>query len=93
MKLPQDYTQLTQPQRREVREAYVQQQDDKCAHCQESLSGKPARSIQRKSVNLDLFPPNFLRWPVHLHHCHDTGMTIGAIHARCNAVLWQYHGE
>jgi hypothetical protein len=28
-----------------------------------------------------------------LHHCHQTGLTIGAVHAKCNAVLWQYHGE
>jgi hypothetical protein len=42
---------------------------------------------------LSLFPKNFLKWPVHLHHSHDTGMTIGAVHSYCNAVLWQYHNE
>ena len=47
----------------------------------------------RMYITNSLFPPNFFKWPVHLHHSHDTGMTIGAVHARCNAVLWQYHGE
>lgn len=32
-------------------------------------------------------------YPVHLHHDHKTGLTIGAVHAKCNAVLWQYYGE
>ena len=36
---------------------------------------------------------NFFKWPVHLHHCHDTGMTTGAVHCYCNAVLWQYPGK
>jgi hypothetical protein len=40
-----------------------------------------------------LFPPNFLKYPVHLQHNHDTDMTEGAVHARCNAVMWQYHGR
>lgn len=34
-----------------------------------------------------------LRYPVHLQHNHDTGMTEGAVHARCNAVMWQYLGR
>jgi hypothetical protein len=49
--------------------------------------------VMSKKINVDLFPPNFFKWPVHLHHDHRTGMTIGAVHCRCNAVLWQYHGE
>jgi len=44
-------------------------------------------------INENLFPPKFLNWPVHLHHDHKTGMTVGAVHSHCNAVLWQYHNE
>jgi hypothetical protein len=40
-----------------------------------------------------LFPELFLKYPVHLHHSHVTGLTIGAVHAYCNAVLWVYHDE
>ena len=31
--------------------------------------------------------------PIHLHHDHDTDLTIGAVHAYCNAILWEYHNE
>ena len=40
-----------------------------------------------------LFPESFFKYPVHLHHSHDTGKTIGAVHAYCNAVLWEYYGQ
>jgi hypothetical protein len=30
---------------------------------------------------------------IHLQHCHKTNMTEGAVHAYCNAVLWQYEGK
>lgn len=93
MKLPVDYTAISQTQRKRVREEYVRIQGGKCSHCGEPLTSPPAKSIMNKSINLKLFPPNFLKWPVHLHHSHVTGLTIGAVHARCNAVLWQYHGE
>ena len=40
-----------------------------------------------------LFPAFFLSHPIHLQHNHETNMTEGAVHARCNAVLWQYEGR
>jgi ribosomal protein L34E len=91
--LPVDYRTLTQPERRAVREEYARQQSGKCAHCGNDLMGAARDDILAKRVNARLFPPNFFKWPVHLHHCHKTGMTIGAVHNHCNAVLWQYHGE
>jgi hypothetical protein len=84
---------MSQPERAKMRAEYVREQDGKCRHCGAPLDQEPPQSITGKSINWKRFPPNFLRWPVHLHHSHDTGMTIGAVHARCNAVLWQYHGE
>jgi hypothetical protein len=92
-KLPVNYNALTQRERRVVREQYISEQDGKCHHCHAPLDGEPSVEIRSESINLRLFPPNFLSNPVHLHHNHNTGMTIGAVHARCNAVLWQYHGE
>lgn len=93
MALPVDYTKLTPTERREVRLEYINRQGGKCQHCGASLTGKPSREIERLPINRRLFPESFFKWPVHLHHCHDTGMTIGAVHNKCNAVLWQYHGE
>ena len=90
---PVNYDALTQPQRRQVRERYIDEQGGLCAHCKGSLLDEPPEAIRDKRVNWKLFPPNFTRYPVHLHHNHETGMTIGAVHALCNAVLWQFHGE
>jgi hypothetical protein len=93
MKLPVDYTKLQPYERKKVREEYIRVQKGICKHCKMPLDGPPDERVQALRINLSLFPPGFLDHPVHLHHNHDTGMTIGAIHARCNAVLWQYYGE
>jgi hypothetical protein len=93
MKLPIDYNKLTQLQRKRVRDEYVKLQRGKCYHCDEYLHKSPTKEINELDINLALFPPNFLKYPIHLHHDHVTGLTIGAVHSRCNAVLWQYHGE
>lgn len=90
---PADYNLMTQPERARLRGEYVTAQNGKCHHCGEPLAGEPAARIRQKPINWRLFPPNFRKWPVHLHHSHKTGMTIGAVHSLCNAVLWQYHGE
>lgn len=93
MDLPVNYNEIHYTERRKVREEYVKRQGGNCCHCGAPLSGEPTKEIKEKWVNRRLFPPNFFKWPVHLHHNHDTGMTIGAVHNRCNAVLWQYHDE
>ena len=61
--------------------------------CLEPLEGNPHENIQESALNLKLFPPGFLRYPMHLQHNHDTDMTEGAVHAKCNGVMWQYHGR
>jgi hypothetical protein len=91
--LPARYKSLTPDQRREARREYARLQDGKCHYCKGSLAEGPPPEIQSKPINWRRFPQNFLRWPLHLHHSHDSGMTIGVVHARCNAVLWEYHGE
>lgn len=91
--LPVNYDDLHYTKRRMIREEYIKQQDGKCCHCGESLYENPCASVLNLPVNRRLFPPNFFKWPIHLHHNHETGMTIGAVHNYCNAVLWQYCGE
>ena len=93
MKLPVDYTKISQPERRKVRLAYIELQKNRCAFCQEPLDGKPSQDVLNKPISSKMFPVGFLLHPIHLHHNHKTGMTIGAVHARCNAVSFQYHGE
>lgn len=91
--LPIDYTTLEWWQRKEVREQYVREQDGKCYFCNEDLSLPAPKKIQLKRIDCALFPDNFLKYPIHLQHNHDTGMTEGAVHNYCNAVLWQYEGK
>lgn len=93
MKLPVNYTTLLPSTRREVREEYIRRQKGKCYHCKNLLNEKPRSAVIKLPVNKSLFPPNFFHYPVHLHHDHESGMTIGAVHNYCNAVLWQYFGE
>lgn len=91
--VPAVYEELDWQERKEVREQYVRLQDNKCYHCKSDLRRDPPKSITDKKINWRLFPTGFRDYPVHLHHSHKTGLTIGAVHNYCNAVLWQYHGE
>lgn len=93
MKLPVDYKKLSSCERKIAREEYMKIQNGKCIYCKNDLSLPAHNKILKKYINKKLFPKNFFDWPVHLHHDHNTGMTIGAVHCHCNAVLWQYHGE
>lgn len=84
---------LTMQERRKVREQYIAEQKGLCFYCKEPLSGDPNETVKAKEVNWSLFPPNFLRHPVHLQHDHETDLTEGAVHALCNAVMWEYEGR
>lgn len=93
MELPVKYDSLSAKQKKEVREEYVRVQNRLCMFCHKSLDFQPPKEVTCKKINWKLFPPNFLKYPVHLQHCHKTGLTEGAVHSYCNAVLWQYHGR
>ena len=93
MKLPINYNKTVWQVRRQARDQYVVNQEGRCYHCKCLLSKKPPKSITNIPLTAHLFPENFFNWPVHLHHNHHTGMTIGAVHNYCNAVLWEYHNE
>jgi len=93
MELPVDYNSLHWTERKKVREEYIKVQNGLCHYCGNPLDGEPSEEVKAKRITEKLFPESFFKWPVHLHHCHNTGMTIGAVHNKCNAVLWEYHGE
>jgi len=92
-KLPVDYNKLHWTERREVREQYITEQEQKCFYCGHSLEEEAPKEIRDKQIHWDLFPEGFLKYPIHLQHNHDTGMTEGAVHNYCNAVMWQYEGK
>lgn len=92
-KLPVLYSQMDWRDRRAVREQYIKEQNGMCMFCKCDLNGPVPKSVTSKKINWQLFPPNFLKYPVHLQHDHDTDLTEGAVHAYCNAVMWQYYGR
>ena len=87
---PQHYPSLGTKERAVLRQQYSRVQGFTCYYCAGDLSIRPPED---KAIIWRLFPKHFLKYPVHLHHNHKTGLTIGAVHAYCNAVLWQYHKE
>lgn len=93
MKLPVVYNDLNWKQRQKVRAEYIKIQNEKCMYCGESIWNEAPMHIKTKEINWSLFPPNFLKYPIHLQHNHDTGLTEGVVHNYCNAVMWQYEGE
>lgn len=88
--LPARYDELSPTAKRLVREEYARLQGGRCWYCSEMLSGPPSAEVQSKSVDGVVWPQGFFDWPVHLHHDKVTGLTIGAVHCRCNAVSFKY---
>jgi len=94
-KLPVKYSTLNwkKGEKAIVRKQYIEEQENLCYYCNNPLDKEPPDEIKNKSINWRLFPKNFLDHPIHLQHNHVTDMTEGAVHAYCNAVLWQYEGR
>ena len=84
---------LTRSQCQDVREQYEADQNGDCFHCGVPLYEDPPGWVVSKRIDWSMFPKGFLNHPVHLHHDHNTGLTEGAVHAYCNAVMWQYEGR
>lgn len=88
--LPVDYRGLNWQARRAVRHQYVEMQHNECFYCGDSLDGEVSTELTDIPIDWSLFPQNFLAYPVHLQHNHKTGMTEGAVHSFCNALMWNY---
>lgn len=88
--LPVMYDELHPSEKAAVRRQYIEEQEGMCFWCGLHLNEEPPFV---KPVNLKLFPPGFLEHPIHLQHNHDTGLTEGAVHAYCNAMMWQIYGR
>lgn len=93
VELPVHYDSTSSWDRKSVLEQYTREQGGNCCHCKKSLRRAPAPAVADLRVDKARFPEGFFKHPIHLHHDHNTGMTIGAVHAHCNAVLFEYHGE
>ena len=90
---PVNYNNTPYWERKTIREQYIEEQEGKCYYCGEDIHKEPPLRITDVKINWKRFPKNFLKYPIHLQHCHKTGMTEGAVHAYCNAVMWQHEGK
>jgi hypothetical protein len=92
MDLPVRYSSLRKKseKKRAVREEYIRRQNGNCCFCGESLTSRSPYEEDGTPVHEERYPAAFFDNPVHLHHDHTTDMTIGAIHAYCNAVSFDY---
>ena len=93
MQLPVDYTKLDFVKKKLVRLQYIEEQKGLCYYCGCPLNEDAPSFIKNKPINWKLFPTHFRKYPIHLQHNHITGMTEGAVHSYCNAVMWQYEGR
>jgi len=84
------YSKMSPQKRRFRREEFVNEQGGLCFWCKLPLTGPPR---EKPKINWSLFPKDFLKYPVHLQHCHKTDKVEGAVHAYCNAIMWQYHAR
>lgn len=76
--------------RAQVRRELAIKQLNLCWHCKGRLEEPP---LDKRGVNAKLFPTGFFQHPIHLHHDHKTDLCLGAVHAQCNAILWQYYHQ
>lgn len=91
--LPALYDKLTSIERGAVRQQYSRLQNWSCFFCGTSLWHDAPQELRDLPIDWDLFPEQFLKYPVHLQHDHNTGLTEGSVHAYCNAFMWQYFGR
>jgi hypothetical protein len=93
MLTPANYSKLNFIEKANLRKAYIVEQKRLCWYCKHNIHKPAPDFIMEKPINKKLFPENFFNSPIHLHHDHETGKTIGAVHCHCNAVLWQFEGK
>ncbi len=95
-KFPQRYRDLNSNQRRKLRDEYIEYFNGRCMYCDELLDDEPHEFVRQSADQIDWDDlaggkEGFLKNPVHLHHDHQTGLTLAAIHAMCNAHSWHFH--
>jgi len=93
LKLPINYVKASRARRAQARLQYIVEQEGLCYYCESDIEEKPPQWVRNKPLTRGNYPKHFFTHPIHLHHSHETDFTIGATHAYCNAVLFEYHGE
>lgn len=92
MPSPINYYESSWKQRYKIRLKYIKKQEGKCCHCGGCLKEEPHPMIRDKVIETNLFPESMFDHLTHLHYDYKTGMTLGVVHSKCLAILWQYYG-
>ena len=87
------YHEIPIEKKKYVRKQYMEKQNYKCMYCNEDILKSALEFITKLKIDWKLFPPNFLKHPIHLQYSHDTGLTEEVFHNYCNAVMWQYENK
>ncbi len=82
--------------KRELRDEYTRSFGGRCLYCFEKLDDEPNSFVRDSAddIEWDDSPgrkEGFLKNPIHLHHDHETGLTLASIHALCNAHSWHFY--
>jgi hypothetical protein len=93
---PQKYDDLNSEEKRKLREQYIEWFNGRCLYCEEMLEDEPHKFVRQSADDIewdDLHggKEGFLSNPVHLHHDHETGLTLAPLHALCNAHSWHFN--
>ena len=87
LELPTKYSSLSGERLSAVKEAYICLQRERCWLCGNNLWGLPKYIVENPKLMALCFNKLAEQMPYHLHHDHDTGLTLGVTHAECNIII------
>jgi hypothetical protein len=82
--LPTKYSSLSGERKSAVISAYICLQRERCWLCGDSLYELPTFIVENPKLMALSYNELAEEHPHHLHHDHDTGLTLGVTHAECN---------
>jgi len=86
LELPIKYSSLSGERLSAVKEAYTCLQRERCWLCGNNLWDLPKYIVENPKL-MGLCGNQLAEHsPLHLHHDHDTGLTLGVTHAECNII-------
>lgn len=86
LELPTKYSSLSGERLAVVKEAYICLQRERCWLCGGNLYELPNHVVDNPNL-IGLCSSQLAeQHPLHLHHNHDTGLTLGVAHAECNII-------
>lgn len=86
LELPTKYSSLSGERLSAVKDAYICLQRERCWLCGDNLYELPKYIVDNPNYMGLCYNQLAEQTPLHLHHNHDTGLTLGVAHAECNII-------